>query len=279
MNAYKLILLLFLGGLVSCSTDDSGEEPLNELENLNLITELSNGTHTFELYSETGILFTGYNKISLRIKHEETGEYLTNAELDWKPSMHMSSMEHAAPATEIVKVQGEEYLFKGAVVFTMPGNSEEYWELTINYRLDGTKNTVTGIIDVSASKQQNVVSFKGSDDKSYTLALVQPSSPEVAINDIVIGLWEMKSMMEYEIVDHYNIRIDPRMPGMGNHSSPNNVNLVQGEDAFYHGKLSLTMTGLWRINMQVVNSSGEVIKGEPVTDTNPESSLYQELEF
>ena len=69
------------------------------------------------------------------------------------------------------------------------------------------------------------------------------------------------------------------MPGMGNHSSPNNVNLTQGTDKMYYGKLSLTMTGYWKINLQLEDASQNILKGEPVTDTNETSSIYFELEF
>ena len=70
------------------------------------------------------------------------------------------------------------------------------------------------------------------------------------------------------------------MPSMGNHGSPNNVDLTQSlADEFYHGKLSLTMTGYWKINLQLANAAGTVLKGEEVTDQNPASSLFFEIEF
>ena len=47
----------------------------------------------------------------------------------------------------------------------------------------------------------------------------------------------------------------------------------------YNGKLSLSMTGYWKINMKLLNQDGEVLKGEDVTEDNPESSLYFEIEF
>lgn len=70
------------------------------------------------------------------------------------------------------------------------------------------------------------------------------------------------------------------MPGMGNHGSPNNVNLTQsGADKVYKGKLSLTMTGYWKINLQLANPAGTVLKGEEVTTANEGSSIYFEVEF
>ena len=70
------------------------------------------------------------------------------------------------------------------------------------------------------------------------------------------------------------------MPSMGNHGSPNNTDLIQSSIGnFYEGKLSLTMTGYWKINMQLLNASGEILKGEAVTAENEASSLFFEIEF
>lgn len=67
---------------------------------------------------------------------------------------------------------------------------------------------------------------------------------------------------------------------MGNHSSPNNKDLKYNSlIGFYEGKLSMTMTGYWKLNLQLINQNGEVLKGEKVTEEHPESSLYFELEF
>jgi hypothetical protein len=43
--------------------------------------------------------------------------------------------------------------------------------------------------------------------------------------------------------------------------------------------MSLTMTGYWKINLQLLNANNEVLKGETITDAVPASSIYFELEF
>ena len=47
--------------------------------------------------------------------------------------------------------------------------------------------------------------------------------------------------MTFPVVDGYTVKIDPRMPSMGNHSSPNNVHATQttAVGGLYNGKLSL----------------------------------------
>ena len=89
----------------------------------------------------------------------------------------------------------------------------------------------------------------------------------------------MENMMNFPRVNNYTVNTDPRMPSMGNHGSPNNVNLTQSTDLLYNGKLSLTMTGYWKINLQLLNSANEVLKGEEITDTTTASSIYFEVEF
>ena len=112
------------------------------------------------------------------------------------------------------------------------------------------------------------------------MALIDPTNPKVAVNDMSAALFKMESMMNFVPVTGYSISLDPRMPSMGNHGSPNNVNLTGlGTNGLYHGKLSLTMTGYWKINLQLLNATGEIVKGEQITEDTPESSIFFELEF
>lgn len=93
-------------------------------------------------------------------------------------------------------------------------------------------------------------------------------------------LYKMEDRLTFPVVKDYKITMDPRMPGMGNHSSPNNQDLTyNAATQKYEGLLSLTMTGYWKINLKLLNENDEVLKGEEVTETQSESSLYMELEF
>jgi hypothetical protein len=180
----------------------------------------------------------------------------------------------------VEKVAGKETLYNGYIVFQMPQNSTEYWDLKIDYSINETNYTVTDIIDVPATEKRVVSSFMGTDNIRYIVALVEPKNPKVALNDMTVGIFKMENMMHFPKVNQYKLKIDPRMPSMGNHGSPNNVDLTQStSDELYHGKLSLTMTGYWKINLQLLNASNEVLKGEAVTDANEASTLFFEIEF
>ena len=270
------LIVIFSVFITSCNSDDS--TPIIETTPLVKIQELQNSNHTIELYSENGRLEQGYNAISLKIKDKQTNQFIDNASVNWLPVMHMTSMKHSCPYSEVQKANGTSF-YKGYMVFQMAQNNTEYWELTVNYTIDKVAYSVTDKIQVFSSEKQRVTSFLGEDNVRYILALIEPSRPEVKTNNITMGLFKMDDMMHFSVVNEYTIKIDPRMPSMGNHGSPNNENLSQGTDLFYHGKLSLTMTGYWKINLQVLNKENQVLKGEEVTKEHPASSLYVEIEF
>lgn len=276
-NIIAILVIAF--AFASCSnTEDTNT--VNELDGITKFKEIVNATHTIELYAHMGYLEQGFNEISLRIKDNTTGEYVKNAAVSWLPLMHMTMMTHSCPKSEVEKVTTAGTLYEGNIVFQMAQNATEYWDLKIDYTINGTNYTATSVIDVPASAKQRVTTFTGSDDVKYILAYVEPHHPKVALNDITVAVYKMESMMSFPIVDNYKVKIDPRMPSMGNHGSPNNVDLTQSVvDQLYHGKLSLTMTGLWKINLQLLNASDVVLKGETVTDVVPASSIYFEIEF
>ena len=278
MNTLKYLFIVLLAFFSSCSSNDS-ETTNDELAGLALVRKMENETHIVELYSSTGILEQGHNAISIRIKNKTTEKYEHNAIISWTPLMHMTSMQHSCPFSPVSKTVGKETLYNGYTVFQMPQNDTEYWTLKIDYSINGVNFSATDTIDVPASAKRRVTSFIGSDGSNYIVALISPSDPHVALNAMTAGVFKMQSIMHYPIADNYSVKIDPRMPSMGNHASPNNQDLIQSPDKLYRGKLSLTMTGYWKINLQLLGANNEVLKGEAVTATNPQSSIFFEIEF
>lgn len=276
---YTAILFLAITSFSCSSDDDSSSIPIDETSGLHKIQEIANDTHIIELFSSTGSLVQGYNHISLRIKDKKTNNYITDAKIEWIPLMHMAMMQHSCPRSQVEK-KDKKTVYEGDIIFQMAQNETEYWELTIAYEINNVSYTATDKISVPASTKRTVSSFMGSDGNNYVIAYIAPFSTKVALNDMAVGIYKMKDMMTFEAVNNFKIKIDPRMPSMGNHGSPNNTDLLQSEtNGFYKGKLSLTMTGYWRINLEVLNTDNEVLKGEPVTADNSSSSLYFEIEF
>ncbi|MCP2028424.1 hypothetical protein L1276_003594 [Flavobacterium sp. HSC-32F16] len=283
MKILKYTALLLLAIITfSCSSDDDAapEIPVDETIGLKKIQEISNDGHTIELYAKKDSLVQGYNHITLRIKDKKDGTYIKDAKLEWTPIMHMNMMSHSCPKSDIKKVLDKQTLYAGDIIFQMAQNETEYWDLTFKYTINNIVYTAKDKIKVPASKKQTVSSFTGSDGARYVMAYIEPETPKVAQNDMTVGIYKMQDMMTFPAVNNFKIKIDPRMPSMGNHGSPNNVDLTQSEtNGFYKGKLSLTMTGYWKINLQLLNTANDVLKGETVTAENTASSLYFEIEF
>lgn len=282
MKIYKYILpLLIISFLISCSdSDDNPDDPINEIEGEIKVQEISNDDHIIEIYTETGKLQQGYNEITIRIKNKSDGSFVKNVSMKWNPVMHMETKKHSGPKSAIVKEKDKETLYEGYLIFQMAENDTEKWELTFTYTIGGENYEASDFISVPATEKRVVTTFMGTDQERYVLALVEPDEPEVKINDIEMALYKMENMMTFSMVKDHTIKLDPRMPSMGNHSSPNNEDLTyDAEDNLYKGKLSLTMTGYWKLNLMVLNSADEVLKGEVITEENESSSLFLELEF
>lgn len=283
MKNFKFLSVLILAiTFFSCSSDHDAapEPPVDETSGLVKIKELSNDTHIIELYSETGILTQGYNQISLRIKDKAANTFVTNASLNWIPIMNMPEMQHSCPRSAIEKISGKQTLYGGDIIFQMAQNDTAAWELQINYTIKDIKYSAKSDIAVTASQKRTINYFTGNDGVRYILAYISPKTPKVALNNMTVALYKMQDMMTFAAVDNFKVKIDPRMPSMGNHSSPNNTDLLQSSlGGTYNGKLSLTMTGYWKINLQLLNASGEVLKGEDFTTENLQSSLFFEVEF
>lgn len=281
---YKNILLLFAAAVLftSCSSDDNATDSQNDpIADKYLIYHSIDEGLEWNIYTENKNIEVGYTEFFVTIKEVETQTYLQNATMNWMPMMYMHGMAHSAPYSSLSNTENPK-VYQGYIVFQMAGNNEEYWELDISYSVDGKSIERSIPIDVVQPLDGMVKtqSFVGNDEQNYVLAYVAPTKPEVATNDMLAVLYKMDDMHNFTMVENYTIALDPRMPGMGNHSSPNNKDLEYNSDTgFYEGKLSMTMTGYWRLNLQLLNTDGQVLKGEEITEEHPNSSLYFELEF
>src|SRR5690606_6052290 len=86
------------------------------------------------------------------------------------------------------------------------------------------------------------------------------------------GTFPDPSQFSYAEVENSKLLLYPRMPepSMGNHPSPNKVDMTQQAGGMYHAVVNYTMNGNWTLNFILLNQSGEVIKGTEVpTDFTP----------
>lgn len=276
------VLFIALFSAACSSDDDNNDTPpeTSEVDGLTKIQDITNNNHTIELWSKSGRFYTGYNDVSIRIKDNATNIFFKNYSMNWMPVMQMETMQHSCPKSMITKVPGKETVYQGNVIYQMTNPDGSGWSLTFNYTIDNVDYNITETIAVMQHYNQNVTSFMGSDNVKYVLALIEPQTPKIATNTMKVGLYKMENMMSFPVVENYTITLDPRMPGMGNHGSPNNTDLTyRSTESIYQGNLSLTMTGYWVLNLKLLDAMDTVLKGESVAEDHPQSSLYLELEF
>jgi hypothetical protein len=134
---YIFAILILSVSFVSCSDDDENVPvEVNPVEGLTMIYEIEATDHTVQIYSEKQSLEVGYNEISIRVKDMASDKFLANAAPTWMPMMHMETMQHTAPHS-MLKNTEESTVYKGHIVFQMASNNTEYWELTLNYAMNG----------------------------------------------------------------------------------------------------------------------------------------------
>ncbi len=276
---YSFIALLSALSFISCKKDDI-EEPVkkNILDQLKLATTLNNEDHNIEIYTASGKFTQGYNEVYFQVKNA-SGEVISHEAKSWMPMMKMTMKSHSCPFSDIAKVADNPMISKGFIIFNMASGEMGSWKLTINYTVDAIEKMAEGDITVQASARRVTQGFKGSDSVQYFIALIEPSTPKEGSNAMKAGLYKMEADFTFSPVENYKVLVDPRMPGMGNHSSPNNENLMSQGKGIYNGKVNFSMTGYWKINLQVENESGEILKGEAITEETESSSIFFEVEF
>ncbi len=247
---WPVILLLALLP-TSCQKEDNGTEPEagHKLQISQADTE--KGLYSVVLMADD-TLFVGYNKLSLLIRDNSSGNLVDNAVVRLFPLMNMVSMKHAAPVENPSENADSDGYFDGTVVFVMPDNPDEHWSLGVTVSEGGRNDSVSLSIPLVKSLKEsrlvNVVSPENG--KTYFIALLEPSKPVVGMNDIEFAAFYREDMMHFPPAEDLKIGFVPEMPSMG-HSSPNNADPEYTGGGHYKGIVNFTMTGWWRINLTI----------------------------
>lgn len=292
------MLLFLIAALFSACDKDGNTEPVipDPTEGLKKVRDFADGNYTVTAWNETGELRLGYTKVYFTVQNK-TGAFIENAELSAFPEMDMGMMKHSTPRAEITKVAGKA-LYETYYAFLMysgQGDGKWYYDLeytisdalSSNYTVGGSfgneeidvKNVFRPDGKTERKVIQLLVAVDGS-DKRYVVTLVEPQKPTVGVNDVTAYIHERIDANTYNPVENFTLKLDPRMPSMENHSSPNNVDLtwdVAGK--IYRGKVNFSMTGYWTLNLILQNDRGETLYGNVITGDTAASSLLFEIEF
>ena len=296
----KKVLMLFLAavtlGFTSCNSNDdengividgidlskdvdccSAEEALQVykfLQTVHYIPELStsvDGLYDVKVFSKTGTLHIGYNDLYFVVTKKKTGNYVKFFDIkNITPLMNMVKMNmwHSTPVGGALEVLDTKRpaVKHGWVSLLMSTSEAGYWEFSYDIEVLGSKGrleekevNVKGL----SEGQGWLKSFKVGND-TYYLSLVNPNDWATGQNAIQAYISKKSSpaTTPYAVASEtFTVEIDPRMPDMGNHTSPDNVALTKQPNGSYKGSINLTMTGLWRIHLTVKDAQGNVVAG------------------
>ncbi|MDO5608693.1 MAG: FixH family protein [Capnocytophaga sp.] len=278
MKIKIIIGILSIFTILSCGKDNDGgmPEPIN---NFKEAAKFVNDGHTIIVSTDSGKFYSGYNQISISIADNQ-GNKISPETVTQFPEMSMLGADgtvthkHSCPHTSELE-KAEDYT--GYIVFQMFTKSDTgFWDLKLSYTAGGKSYEATQRIDVLEQKNTNlaVKPFTATDGKRYILALISPEKPKLGSNELIAGLFKMESMNSFPIAEGFTLKLDPRMPGMGNHSSPNNIDLTQDFNGFYKGSVNYSMTGDWTLNFIMQDKEKAVIKGTEITGSNEKSDLH-----
>ena len=293
-----LFLVLVVAALTACNSNDDGvqagieipgititddidccsaEEALQVykfLQTVKIVPELSteiDGKYNVFAYTTTGGFHNGYNEIFFVATKKVTGNYIKNFDITGlTPLMHMVKMDmyHSTPVGPDAASFNDGYLAvkRTWVSFVMNTSEAGSWTLSYDALVLGKTGGIEKrdlVVDALPDGQAWLKSFKVGND-TYYLSVVNPNEWQTGTNTITayVSKKSEKATVPYTLAEaQYTIDIDPRMPDMGNHTSPDNKALVRQADGSYVGTINLTMTGLWRIHLTVRDAQGNVVAG------------------
>ncbi len=270
-----MVLFLFTTACTIDKTDYESESNITNPEHNEFkeVVSIQKDNYTISLEALNGHLYKGYNEVRLKIADATTKQVVENAKVTFLPiyTTPEGKIESCPNQYDMMYDKGEK-VYKGFSVFTQE-NTQGDWKVEIAFKDKNQSVTASQLVFVEKqnNKNLNMTSFRGIDNEDYIIALIAPIKPKVAENELVAGIYKLNAENSslkdaYTVVDNYTLLLDPRMPepSMGNHSSPNNKDLVQREDKFYYGVVNYTMTGNWTLNFIMLNQHGRILKGTNV---------------
>ncbi|WP_435135143.1 hypothetical protein [Formosa sp. A9] len=302
-----LLFVILYFATSSCTIDKTDYEDeltteIPEYIDYEEAVKLSIGNYNISIQALNGTLYTGYNDIRLTVTNSSTNQEVSDVDVTLLPIKTNAINETSSgPHQYHLNYNNENGYYSGYVVFPNKSDVANHWQFYIG--ITDVYETLTASQDINVAEQSNknlnMTTFLGHDNDMYYIALVAPQSPKIAENKLVAGIYKYNppantsttfpdpEQFSYSEVENYTLKLDPRMPepSMGNHSSPNNKDLIQEEDKLYHGVVNYTMTGNWTLNFILINQNGKIVKGTEVpTDFTPgiegaKSELFIDILF
>ncbi|CAM3546748.1 hypothetical protein [Flavobacterium chungbukense] len=307
MKSFNFLVIAVLFAITSCTIDKTDYEAeigsqFPEYYEFKEAVSFTSGNYKITVDALNGTFYRGYNELHLKVVNTQTNQNISTSEVTFLPiTTNADGSKSSCPHEYKVAYDATNKYYTGYSVFTGESTTTASWKLYVSFIADNQKYEINKdvIVQKQSNKNLNMTAFTGNDGEQYFIALVSPQKPTVSENKLVAGIYKYNkpttaagifpdpTQFSYSEVTGFTLKLDPRMPepSMGNHSSPNNKDLVQENDGLYHGIVNYTMTGNWTLNLIMMNQNGLILKGTVVsTDFTPgiegvKSELYIDTLF
>jgi hypothetical protein len=220
-------------------------------------------------YQDTTFL-TGYNKLYFVLADSTSGAAITNATLTVTTSMNMGMMSPMTSPIEQPVYTGSSEMYTGASVFNMAtGNGNGQWAVSVTVTNPATDKhgTAMFMVNVNNSIYNLVTTQTGTDGQSYMIALVAPLKPQIGMNTLELLVDVQNMDMSYSPVSNFQVQFTPEMPAMQNMTSANNQNPAPTTDGYYVGKVNFSMTGDWKLDINLMNGGNTIVQDADIEFT------------
>lgn len=254
MKAIKLFTLLFILAISLTWSCTDNEVKMDPTKGLVKITEgiAADAEVKVELWAKEQ-LFTGYNELFFLLRDTNTNKMLDEGHIELSPMMSMmGGTSHACPFENPVSEEAMNGLFPASVMFIMPSSDMGSWKLTVKVHNHMNEKSGEVQLDVTILNPSNACmrSFVDASEVKYFIGYNFPDKLRVGVNDFTVAAYTRETMMDFPAAQDLTFVLTPEMPSM-EHGSPNNVNPVHATGPFYDGKVNFTMSGLWRLHLEV----------------------------
>jgi len=268
LSFFGMAILLIIS---ACSKKNVNPNNANTAGKIKVGESYATGTGVkVTLYQDAAFL-TGYNKIYLVITDSASAAIIKNATAAISTSMQMGMGMPAmiCPVEQPVYNSTNE-LYTGASIFNMAtGGGMGEWDLSVNVTnpANGKQGIASFMVNVNNSIYNLITTATGSDGQTYMITLVQPLKPQVGMNTLEL-LVDIQNMdMSYSPVNNFKIQFTPEMPAMANMTSTDNQNPVISTNGHYMGKVNFTMTGDWKLDIDLLNGQNAIVQDADIEFT------------
>lgn len=261
MNKSYFYILAIIAVIFSACSKNDDIKPSETLEKITSVMS-DDESLSIELLSDQQ-LSVGYNALYIRLIDQKNEKEVSHASINILPMMEMhvesGTKKHSSPVENPSASATEKGLFKAAAVFSMASDDHGSWTLEVEIKISDSAPVQKVIIPITVlpSKEARIKTVKLDDGSTYMVTYVQPVAPKIGINEFEIVIHQRKNGFEFPAVNDFTIEIEPEMPSMG-HGSPNNIKPVLTSNGHYKGKVNFTMSGDWRIHLELTKEKETV---------------------